>query len=367
MDSSRSLAADLIGQHVLPKLARQAGRDEVGFPLFTEGGCWVPSHEARWSDGFWPGLYWLAWRASGEPRFRRGAEAGLSCLRPAPDDPVVNYDLGFLYAYSYALGHRLTGSDAYRKRALAAAERLCGLVCGPSGLITVHYPLREARFGQARVTTKIDVMMNLTLLWWASVESGDPHFRDVASRHSEGSLEHLLRENGSVWEMADLDPVSGVLLTCDTQEGLPGESAWARAQAWAIYGFLQAAHFSGENHFLEAARRALGFWCACLPGDAVPFWDLTARPADATPRDASAAAIVLAALVWARARSLVLPEADALIEATLSGLQDYLTPVGDDGLLNGGCAYHRKGEGRWGATVWGDFYFFEALSALAGY
>ena len=359
------IAREIIAEAYRPKLWRFLERDDLGLPLFTEAGRWRPSLEARWSDGFWAGLFWLAWQAAGETEFREAAERICASLPPRIDDAEANYDLGFLFYYSHALGYDLTGEARYRETALRAARRLCDFLCTPARLITVTYPERAALFGRPTVTCKIDVMMNLTLLWWAHAESGERLFLDVARGHAERTLEVLLRPDGSAWELADFDPADGALLRCGTKEGVEGRSCWARGQAWAIYGFLQAARFTGEPHFLEAARRAYAFWRANLPAGGLPTWDLLAGPAHRDVRDSAAAAIVLAALVrsWQWGRPLARSEAEILdVVRSLSGA---LAPPEAEGVLGQGCAYYRKGEGVNEASVWGDYYLLQALLPLA--
>ncbi len=359
------MARDIISKRYLPKLHRLIEGEPFRFSVFTDNGRWLPSPIERWSDGFWAGIFWRSWRFCGDAALRRAAEHCLTRLAPRLEGAEANYDLGFLYFYSFALAHRLTGEADYRSTALAAARRLCDFRTEAAGVITHHYPERVARFGVERVTTKIDVMMNLSLLWWASEQTGEERFRDIAVSHAQRSMDCLLRADGSVWELADLDPDGGALLCVDTAQGLEGESCWARAQAWAIYGFLQAARFTGESRFHDAALRALEYWRRNTPPDGIPFWDLTAPPEHQDARDASAAAIVLAALVMARFWDLETPGGADVLERTLNGLSGYLAGEREEGILNGGCAYYRWGEGRYGATVWGDYYLLEALSGLA--
>ena len=361
-----TVAKEIIADHYRPKLLRFLEQGGLGLPLFTEKNRWRPSLEARWSDGFWAGLFWLAWQASGEPVFRESAERICTAMAPRIDDPKANYDLGFLFFYSHVLGYRLTGATAYRETALRAARRLCDFLCAPARVITFTYPERAALYDRSVVTTKIDVMMNLSLLWWAHRESGETTFRDVARGHAERSLDCLLRPDGSVWELADFDPVSGELMSCGKKEGVDGESCWARGQAWAIYGFLQAAHFLGQDRFFEAASRAYDFWRAQLPTDGLPYWDLLAPASAQGSRDSSAAAIVLAALVQAPRWSRRLVRSEAETRMALETLLSALATPEEEGVLGWGCGYFRRQEGMDEATVWGDYYLLEALSGLAG-
>ena len=356
----------IIARSYRDKLLRLLDKGPLRFAVFAEDGAWKASPVERWCDGFWPGIIWLAWAQSGEPRLRSAAEDCLARLAPRLHGAEANYDLGFLYAYSFALGHRLTGAAAYRETALAAARRLCDFFSPAAEIITIHYPERVQAFGAERLTSKIDVMMNLTLLWWAYRESGEARFLQVARSHARRSLDCLLSEEGAAWELADFDPDSGRLLLNDRPQGADGASCWARGQAWAVYGFVQAAHHTGEAAFADAASRALGYWCRHVPAGQLALWDLHARPPRDDAFDASASAIVLAALVRARRWGIDLPQHDSVLVETFEALQVALAPDQEEGALNGGCAYYRLGQGLHGATVWGDYYLLEALCGLLG-
>ena len=353
----------LLTEHLPGKLTGALQRCPFDSPVHSEAGRWVDSPIDRWSDGFWAGLFWLAWQKFGDSLYREAAESSLASLADRRSHPSANYDLGFLYYYSFARGHHATGKAAYREVALAAAEQLCGYLHSQADVITITYPERIAAFGQPRVTTKIDVMMNLTLLWWAHAVTGERHFLDVALAHSRRSLEVLVRPDGSAWELADFDPESGELLLRDSLQVGPRIGCWARGQAWAFYGFLQAYRFTGDDAFLDAVKRAIAFWQHHIPPEGIPCWDLLAPAEERDAHDASAAAIVLAGLVRARRWGIDLPQGDELIERSLVGLESRLAPPDHDGLLAGGCAYHFKGEGLHGATAWGDYYLVEALVA----
>lgn len=362
----RRRAEAILERHYRPKLLRLLDRRPFDSPIVTETGRWAASPGQRWSDGFWPGIFWLSWRTTGDKRLRAAAESCLEELAPRRDQADANYDLGFQYFYSFALGCRLTGDPTYRDTALAAARHLCDFETGPAGVITITYPERIARFGGPRVSTKIDVMMNLALLWWAHEETGESVFYEVARRHAERSLETLLRDDGSAWELADFDPRTGALLMHDTPQVGARGGCWTRAQAWAIHGFVLAYSQTGEAAFQDAASRAIGFWRDQVAPGALPYWDLLAPPAERDAFDASAAAIVLAGLVQAQARGIELPGRVRLIDESLEALVHSLAPDDKDGVLNGGCAYYRKREGLHGATVWGEYYFLEALARLSG-
>ncbi len=72
---------------------------------------------------------------------------------------------------------------------------------------------------------------------------------------------------------------------------------WARGQAWAILGFAAAYRETGDDVFLQAARRVTDRYLADLPADMVPYWDFRDPAIPAAPRDSSAAAIAASGMI----------------------------------------------------------------------
>lgn len=347
------------------KVNRFIRSDILEFPHITKDGRWVTTADGWWTGGFWVGQLWWLWKCTGDTAFRSAAERYLALLEPRKDAATIDFDLGFLYAYGFALGHRVTGEITYRRVALEAAERLLSLVHPATGLIYQVYPQRVVRYGAHVASSIIDVMMNLTLLWWAYEQTGDSRYRNVARQHAHKTAEWVVRPDGSTAHVVDFDAQTGQLLRLDTHQGYALDSCWARGQAWAIYGFLQAFHYTGEETFLKIFHRLLTYWTNHVPADGVPYWDFDAPPDSQHVRDTSAAAIVLAALAQARCWQTPILTADMLEERTWQGLfQNYLAPDDEDGVLTDGCFHYPRGEGISAATVWGDYYLLEALDDL---
>jgi len=76
-------------------------------------------------------------------------------------------------------------------------------------------------------------------------------------------------------------------------------TAWARGQAWALYGFTMMHRETGNQQYLECAEKVAAFIIKHpnLPEDGVPMWDFGSEPDSKEPRDASAAAIMASAFI----------------------------------------------------------------------
>src|SRR2546430_12174769 len=74
-----------------------------GFPHFADAKSeWRTTPDGDWTGGFWPGMCWLAAKATGSARYRRWALEWAERLRPrAASDTAFR---GFLFYYGGGLG-----------------------------------------------------------------------------------------------------------------------------------------------------------------------------------------------------------------------------------------------------------------------
>jgi hypothetical protein len=137
-------------------------------------------------------------------------------------------------------------------------------------------------------------MMDLSLLFWASRETGDPTYRDVASRHAHAVASLLVRPDGSTIQSVHMLRSTGQVLFFHSHQGLSADSTWSRGQGWALYGFTQTAVSLHDIGLLEVAERLAGYVATHLPPRGVPPYDYAAPPG--APIDTSAGVITAAGL-----------------------------------------------------------------------
>jgi len=144
----------------------------------------------------------------------------------------------------------------------------------------------------------IDNMMNLELLFEASKMSGDKRYHEVAVRHADTTLKNHFRENGSCFHVVDYDPETGEVRGKHTAQGYADNSAWARGQAWAIYGYTMCYRYTKDQRYLDQAIKTFDFVRnhKNLPEDLIPYWDFDCNDIPNTYRDASSAAVIASAL-----------------------------------------------------------------------
>src|SRR5262245_32294502 len=78
-------------------------------PMYTVGGHWNREGErwTHWCEGFYPGIFWLLHKHTGDPDWRRWAEQYSRALEPRKHDRNV-HDLGFLFLSTYLRWYHLT-------------------------------------------------------------------------------------------------------------------------------------------------------------------------------------------------------------------------------------------------------------------
>jgi uncharacterized protein YyaL (SSP411 family) len=145
----------------------------------------------------------------------------------------------------------------------------------------------------------VDNMMNLEYLFWATRITGDSIYYKIAVNHAEKTIQNHYRNDWSSYHVVDYDPSTGEPIQKQTAQGAFDESAWARGQAWGLYGFTVVYRETGNKKYLEVAENIADFILKHpdLPEDMIPYWDFNAPDIPDAKRDASAATIISSALV----------------------------------------------------------------------
>ena len=337
-------------------------------------GIYPPCGNTQWTCGFWPGEIWLAYEHTGDSGFR---EAGLALAqdfgrRIREKIEVDHHDMGFLYTPSCVAAYRLTGDKGARDAAIAAADQLLTRFQPRGEFLQAWGAMGEPE----NYRFIIDCLLNLPLLYWASDETGDGKYAEIANKHTETCLANSFRPDGSTYHTFYMneDGTPGYGRTC---QGYKDDSFWARGQAWGVYGSILSWRYTQNPAAMDAFGKALSFYLTRLPEDLVPCWDMIFQPESGEPRDSSSAAIVACGLLEA-ARILPPAAGDAYLglarEMVGSLVQDYAVkePIPGTGLILHGT-YSKKSpyntctpEGVDECTSWGDYFYMEALTRICG-
>ena len=246
----------------------------------------------NWTSSFFTGMALLAWRETEDEFFLQQVLRLAPCYREKVFTRHLDthHDLGFLYSlYSVAL-YKLTGDPAHRETGLRAAEVLAGRFNEKGGFIRAWGHMNTTEYDNMAI---IDCLMNLPLLYWATAETGDNKYRNVAVRHADNVLKYFVRPDDSVCHAFRFDLQTGQPLGVDNVCGNGKDSYWARGAAWAVHGFALSYGHTRDQKYLDASVRLAKKFIAQLDQEIVPVWDFR-LPANAHPvRDASAAAVVV--------------------------------------------------------------------------
>ena len=229
----------------------------------------------EWCSGFWPGILWYDYEATGDEAVRKEAEQFTASLKFLSETPAFDHDLGFLVFCSYGNGYRLTHNPEYKQVLLNTADTLATLF--------------NPRVG--------DNMINLELLFWAAKNGGDPHLAEIAVSHADTTMKYHFRPDYSSYHVAVYDTLSGRFLRGVTHQGYADSSMWARGQAWAIYGYTVVYRETRDERYLDFVQKVADVYLKRLPEDYIPYWDFDDPAIPDAPRDASAACVVASALL----------------------------------------------------------------------
>ena len=188
----------------------------------------------EWCSGFWPGILWYDYEATGDEAVRKEAEQFTASLKFLSETPAFDHDLGFLVFCSYGNGYRLTHNPEYKQVLLNTADTLATLFNPRVGTI-LSWPRNVALYGGHN--TIMDNMINLELLFWAAKNGGDPHLAEIAVSHADTTMKYHFRPDYSSYHVAVYDTLSGRFLRGVTHQGYADSSMWARGQAWDVYGY----------------------------------------------------------------------------------------------------------------------------------
>lgn len=253
----------------------------------------VSSGSDWWCSGFMPGTLWYLYEYGKDEKMLDAARDYTARVEKEKYNKGT-HDLGFMLYCSFGNGYRLTGDTAYRSALLTGAESLATRFNPITGCIKSWNSNEKWQF-----PVIIDNMMNLEFLLWASEASGNPTFKDICISHANKTIENHFRSDYSSYHVISYDTITGSVEKKNTHQGYNDESAWARGQAWGLYGYVVMYRETKDPAYLEQAKHIAGFIInhPRLPADKIPYWDFDAPEIPDAKRDASAGAIIASALI----------------------------------------------------------------------
>jgi unsaturated chondroitin disaccharide hydrolase len=272
---------------------RNAYTDASRIPRSAKGGTVTYVGPSDWTSGFPAGSLWLLYERTHDQAWRAAAETWTAALM-SQQTRTDTHDVGFVINSSFGNGYRLTQNAAYRSVVLTAAASLATRFNATVGCT------RSWDFGSWQFPVIIDNMMNLELLFRATALGGEARFAQIGTTHALTTRANHFRADASSYHVVDYNPTTGAVIKKQTNQGLADESAWARGQAWGLYGFTMSYRETNDARFLDQATRIAEFYTKSpvMPADGVPYFDFDAPARSDVPdyRDASAGAIAASGL-----------------------------------------------------------------------
>jgi len=353
----------------------EKNRDKIPYTTDEEGnyddradssGNWNADDGLNWwTNGFWGGVMWLLYQDTGNEKYaqiaRKSEERMEQCLA---DYYGLHHDVGFMFMPTAVADYRLTGNENSRKIAMHAANLLAGRFNPAGKFIRAWNDLKEDTKGWAI----IDCMFNISLLYWASEESKDPRFRQIAMMHADTVMEHFVRKDGSVNHIVEFNPETGEMMRSLGGQGYGEGSSWTRGQGWALYGFVISYIHTGKQEYLDTAKRAAHYCMANIPENGIIPVDFR-QPAEPAYEDSCGACVIAGGLLEL-AKCVPELEKRIYLDAALKILRAIEAKRADWGrgcdaiVQNCSGSYHDNKHHI--TMIYADYYFIEAVYKVKG-
>lgn len=318
-----------------------------------------------WTNGFWGGMMWLLYQDTGDKKYAGIARVSEERMEKCFEDYYgLHHDVGFMFVPTAVADYKLTGNADSRKIAMHAANLLAGRFNPVGKFIRAWNDLEEDTRGWAI----IDCMFNISLLYWASEESGDPRFKQIAMLHADTVMEHFVRQDGSVHHIVEFNPQTGEKIRSLGGQGYREGSSWARGQGWAVYGFVISYLHTGKQEYLDTAKKVAHYCMANIPESGIIPVDFM-QPAEPVYEDSCGACVIAGGLLEL-AKCVPEPEKEAYLEAAVKILKAIDDKRADWGR---GCdAIVQRCSSAYHSAVhhvtmsYADYYFVEAVYKIKG-
>ncbi len=362
---------------ILHKMAWVSEKNQDKIPYTTKEGNYDDFRDSHknsrineginwWTNGFWAGILWQLYHETKEERYATIAKRSEEWLDEALDSYYgLHHDVGFMWLHTAVADYRLTGYENGRRRGLHAANLLAGRF-NPVGRFIRAW--NDDPHSDRRGWAIIDCMMNIPILYWATEETGDPRFSQIAEMHAHTVRGNFVRPDGSVEHIVEFDPMTGEKVRIYGGQGYKDGSSWTRGQAWGLYGFMLSYIHTENPDYLNTAKQIAHYFIANIPESGIIPCDFR-QPKTPVIEDSTAAAIAACGLIEiAKAvdegeKELYLEAAVKLVK-TLAEKRCDFTEKEDAIVLNGTEAYHSDGHHM--AIIYGDYFFIEAVNKLRG-
>lgn len=322
------------------------------------------SDSGWWCSGFYSGTMLYLDQTLGTDTFKAEIGNSLEHLKKEQFN-TSTHDLGFMMYCSYGHANRLNPNSEYKSILMNSAKSLATRYNDTVQAIRSWDSASWNKGGEDDLVVIIDNMMNLELLFWATRNSGDSTYAQIAVNHANTTMEHHYRDDYSSFHEVIYDENTGKVNQQITNQGYADASSWARGQAWGLYGYVVMYRETKDKKYLDFAKNIADFIVnhPNLPQDKVPYWDFDAPDIPDALRDSSAGAIIASALLELSSytEGAYFNEAEAMLETLLSPA--YIAQEGENGgfILKHGVGNMPNNTEIDTPLSYGDYYLVEAM------
>lgn len=354
-----------VAEKTLTNIKRFNGR----FPHVSEDGeHYELNNNNEWTNGFWSGILWLCYEYTNDPAFRQAAASTVRSFQQRMEQNLEldHHDIGFLYSLSSKAQWIIERDERAKQLTIEAADVLMKRWREKIELFQAWGPEGDLSNGGRII---VDCLMNLPLLFWASEVTGNPDYREAAIIHADKTRRFIVRGDDSTYHTFYFNQETGEALRGGTHQGYEDGSTWSRGQAWAIYGFAIAYRYTGNERYLETAKRTAKYFIENLPADYVAYWDFNAPITPDTKRDSSASAIASCGILELLSHLQETDPYKAFFQQSVqkqmtSLVENYASEKDAQGLIKRGSYSVRIGHAPDDYVIWGDYFYTEALMRL---
>jgi len=347
--------------------------DQVGYKFpneYSENNVYKTVENVfGWGNGFWSGILWHAYQITGDEKYKETVLGQIPSYtkRITEKIGVNHHDMGFLFSLSCVAAYKLTGNEEAKAAALMAAEHLTTRYRTCGDFIQAWGNVNDPKDNRLI----IDCLLNIPLLYWASEVTGDKKYDEMAWKHFNTTVGVCCRPDASTYHTYYFDPETGAPVKGVTHQGAFDESAWARGQAWGIYGPMLTRTYKESDDAMQIFKATSSYFLNHLPSDYVPFWDLCFTDGANEPRDTSSAAIACCGMLEAIKH---MEKTDPLYDVYVNAVNRIMNALIDsytskdcpeaNGILMHQTYALPQGIGIDEFNIWGDYFFVEALHRL---
>ncbi len=357
--------ADAAGQYNF--LKTQLKPNQFPKAYFPKNDSLATSGSGWWCSGFYPGTLLYLNEQTKDAALKTEADRILKVLEKEQYNKTT-HDLGFMMFCSFGNANRLQPSESYKQILINSAKSLCTRFDPKLGVIKSWDSRKPSDY-----LVIIDNMMNLELLFWATEITGDSSYYKIAVTHADNTIKNHFRPDFSSFHVINYDRNNpGGVQEKKTAQGYSDSSAWARGQAWGLYGFVVMYRATKDRKYLDQANHISNFILnhPNFPKDKIAYWDFNAPNIPDASRDVSAATIMASA--WLELAGYAEKDAAQKYRATAKeilvnlGTDKYKAKPGTNGgfiLTNSVGHLPAKSEVDV-AISYADYYYIEALGRL---